>query len=116
MYKVYDIKNCDTIKKAMTWLKEHHISVEFHDYAKEGISQQKVEQWLQQYDWEQLINKKGTTWRQLPENEKATTKEEAINLMMKRTSVIKRPIIESDKIVVVGFQESTYEQLFKLNE
>lgn len=116
MYKVYGIKNCDTIKKAMTWLKEHHIAVEFHDYAKDGISQQKVEEWLQQYNWEQLINKKGTTWRQLPENEKATTKDEAMSLMMKRTSIIKRPIIEADKIVTIGFQESTYEQLFKANE
>ena len=64
--KLYGIPNCDTVKKARTWLSSHNIEVDFHDYKKEGITKEKLKQWSKEAGWETLLNKKGTTWRQLP--------------------------------------------------
>lgn len=112
MYKVYGIKNCDTMKKAMTWLTENNIPFEFHDYKKEGISESKIQEWLTQKPWDVLINKAGTTWKKLSEEEKATDETSATQLMIAKPSMIKRPIIENDKIVVMGFKADDYQQLF----
>lgn len=113
MYKVYGIPNCDTVKKAITWLKENDIPFEFHNYKKEGISQEKLNEWLTQKPWEVLVNKAGTTWKKLSEEEKANDNASAIALMLDKTSVIKRPIIEGDKIVAIGFKSENYEKVFK---
>ena len=113
MYKVYGIPNCDTVKKAITWLKENDIPFEFHNYKKEGISQEKLNEWLTQEPWEVLVNKAGTTWKKLSEEEKANDNASAITLMLDKTSVIKRPIIEGDKIVAIGFKSENYEKVFK---
>jgi arsenate reductase len=113
MYKVYGIKNCDTMKKAMTWLTDNNIPFEFHDYKKEGISNEKIQEWLTQKPWDVLINKAGTTWKKLSDEEKATDEMGASKLMMEKPSMIKRPIIENDKIVVMGFNPDNYEQIFK---
>jgi arsenate reductase (glutaredoxin) len=113
MYKVYGIKNCDTMKKATTWLTENNVPFEFHDYKKEGISEEKIQEWLTQKPWDVLINRAGTTWKKLSDEEKATDEKGAIKLMMEKPSMIKRPIIENDKIVVMGFNSDTYEQIFK---
>lgn len=112
MYKVYGIKNCDTMKKAMTWLTDNNIPFEFHDYKKEGISNEKIQEWLMQKPWDVLINKAGTTWKKLSEEEKATDETSATQLMIAKPSMIKRPIIENDKIVVMGFKADDYQQLF----
>jgi arsenate reductase (glutaredoxin) len=113
MYTIYGIANCDTMKKAITWLKDNNIPVEFHDYKKKGISAEKLEEWLTQKPWDVLINKAGTTWKKLSEEEKAIDNESALKLMLEKTSLIKRPIIESDKIVAMGFNPENYQQLFK---
>jgi arsenate reductase len=113
MYTIYGIANCDTMKKAITWLKDNNIPVEFHDYKKKGISAEKLEEWLTQKPWDVLINKAGTTWKKLSEEEKAINNESALKLMLEKTSLIKRPIIESDKIVAMGFNPENYQQLFK---
>ena len=113
MYKIYGIKNCDTMKKAITWLSENNVDFEFHDYKKSGISQDKIQEWLTQKPWEVLINRAGTTWKKLSDEEKATDEISATKLMMAKPSMIKRPIIENDKIVVMGFNSDTYEQIFK---
>ena len=113
MYKIYGIKNCDTMKKATTWLTENNIEFEFHDYKKLGISEGKIQQWLTQKPWDVLINRAGTTWKKLSDEEKATDEISATKLMMAKPSMIKRPIIENDKIVVMGFNSDTYEQIFK---
>ena len=113
MYKIYGIKNCDTMKKATTWLSENNVDFEFHDYKKSGISQDKIHEWLTQKPWEVLINRAGTTWKKLSDEEKATDEISATKLMMAKPSMIKRPIIENDKIVVMGFNSDTYEQIFK---
>lgn len=118
MYIIYGIPNCNTVKKALQWLNEHQVSYQFHDYKKQGITEEKLKNWAAQTDWKNLINTKGTTWRQLDEavQQEITTADAAIALMKEKTSVIKRPLIEQDeKIVTLGFDEATYRKLFTRN-
>jgi len=114
MLKVYGIPNCDTVKKATIWLKNKGIAYEFHDYKKLGISQAKLEEWLTQVSYETLVNRKGTTFKGLSDEEKSKIVDNAsaIALMLEKTSVIKRPVVESDKILAVGFKEDEYEMIF----
>lgn len=113
---VYGIKNCNTVKKGVEWLRAKKIDFDFHDYKVKGISEAKLKSWCKQVGWETLVNKRGTTWRQLPEPVHASIVDEssAIKLMLEKTSVIKRPLIErGDTVVVVGFNEEEYEKYFK---
>jgi arsenate reductase (glutaredoxin) len=114
MLKVYGIPNCDTVKKATVWLKNKGIAYEFHDYKKLGISEAKLEEWLIQVPYDKLVNRAGTTFKKLTEEEKAKIIDNAsaITLMLEKTSVIKRPIVESDKILAVGFKVEEYEVIF----
>ena len=103
---VYGIKNCDTVKKALRWLDDQDIEYEFHDYKTKGISKEKLSSWCKQLGWEKLVNKKGMTWRQLDEKTKAKVSDEiqAIALMIDKTSVIKRPVIErKNEVITIGF-------------
>ena len=116
MYIVYGIPNCDTVKKVFTWLNEHKIPYQFHDYKKNGINPAKLKNWSKQAGWETLLNKRGTTWKELDAATQATINNEkaAIALMAENTSSIKRPVIEKeDKVVVVGFDEKRYNEIFK---
>lgn len=111
---VYGIKNCDTVKKALDWLKKNKIEYEFHDYKSQGITDTKLKDWSKQVGWESLVNKKGMTWRQLDDKTKDSIVKEssAIALMKEKTSVIKRPLIEQNgKVVTLGFEESNYKKL-----
>ncbi len=108
---VYGIKNCNTVKSAIDWLKKKKIAFEFHDYKSMGITDAKLKEWCKQVGWEALVNKRGLTWRQLTEAEqqRVATEKEAVLLMKNKTSVIKRPLIEiAGKIVVLGFDEAEY--------
>ena len=103
---VYGIKNCNTVKSALDWLKQHKVDFEFHDFKSMGVSESKLKEWSSQVGWENLVNKRGTTWRQLPpaSQERVKNQSAAIELMKEKTSVIKRPVIESGgKIVALGF-------------
>jgi arsenate reductase len=114
---VYGIKNCNTVKSAVDWLKKHTVEFEFHDYKKSGITKAKLGEWSKQVGWESLVNKRGTTWRQLDEavQKKITSGKAAIDLMMEKTSVIKRPLIENNgKVILLGFDEVEYTK--KLNK
>ena len=113
---VYGIKNCNTVKLATTWLKEKNIEFEFHDYKTKGISDVKLKNWSKQIGWERLVNKNGTTWRQLDEDvqAKVTNEKTAVALMKEKTSVIKRPLVEKDdQVLAVGFNEEEYKKVFK---
>lgn len=113
---VYGIKNCDTVKKALTWLTAHKIAFDFHDYKTQSITEHKLQAWCAQVGWEVLLNKKGTTWRKLDEQTQATVTNEkaAIAVMMANTSIIKRPVIEkNDKVIAVGFEEKLYREKLK---
>lgn len=112
---VYGIKNCNTVKSALDWLKKNKIEFEFHDYKAKGVTPAKLKEWSKQVGWESLVNKRGTTWRQLDENEQAkvTNESAAISLMKEKTSVIKRPLIEKDgRVVTLGFDEVEYKKIF----
>jgi arsenate reductase len=116
MKTVYAIPNCNTVKKALDWLKAHKVNYEFHDYKKLGITSTQLTNWSKQIGWEALLNKKGATWRQLPKEiqESITNQKAAIALMMEKTSIIRRPLIEEEgKIWVLGFDETEYKKALK---
>jgi len=112
---VYGIKNCNTVKKALDWLSKEGIAYTFHDFKKEGITEEKLRTWENQTGWEPLVNKRGTTWRQLsPEEQLAVVDAASANrLMQAKTSVIKRPVIESPKGIILGFNENEYQAKLK---
>lgn len=113
---VYGIKNCNTVKSALDWLKKKNVEFEFHDYKSKGITDAKLKAWSKQVGWESLVNKRGTTWRQLDEavQKKVTSEVAAISLMKEKTSVIKRPLIEDgEKVIALGFDEGEYQRVFK---
>jgi arsenate reductase (glutaredoxin) len=112
---VYGIKNCNTVKSALEWLKKNKVDMDFHDYKTKGVTEDKLRSWSKQVGWEALVNKRGTTWRQLDEARqlKVTNELSAIALMKDKTSVIKRPLIEKDgKVLILGFDEAEYRKLF----
>lgn len=111
---VYGIPNCDTIKKTLDWFKKQDIEVNFHNYKKEGITKTLLNEWVKQVGWEVLLNKKGTTWKQLgPEEQAAATNAKAVvALLAANTSMIKRPVITLDnQVCVVGFNEAALQEL-----
>jgi len=108
---MYGIKNCNTVKSAIDWLNKNKVEFEFYDYKKSGITEAKLREWSKQVGWENLVNKRGTTWRQLDEaiQKQVINEKSAIALMVEKTSVIKRPLIEKNgKVVLLGFDETTY--------
>lgn len=114
--KLYGIPNCDTVKKARNWLKANGIAYEFHDFKKEGVTAAQLKAWSQQTGWEKLLKKQGPTWGRLPPESKAAADNEAsvLALMEQMPNLIKRPMLEQDgKILGLGFDENTYQSLFK---
>ena len=115
--KLYGIPNCSTVKKARDWLALHHIEVEFHDFKKQGLDTNTAENWLEQRDFSELINRKGLTWRGLNEEQKLAVKDNAtaLSLMLDKTSVIRRPLLEKNgQLLHVGYDEAAYEKIFNL--
>lgn len=111
---LYGIPNCDTVKKARTWLTDNHIDFTFHDFKKQGLDRATAAAWLDARDWEVLINRKGTTWRNLSDEQKAavTDKASALELMLATTSVIKRPVLQGAGVLQVGFTPDLYAGVF----
>jgi arsenate reductase len=112
---VYGIPNCDSTRKAMKWLNRKKIVFSFHDYKQDGISKQKLEAWCNKTGWEIILNKRSTTWREIPEAEqkKVTGQSSAILVMIKNNSIIKRPVIENGIDLIVGFNEEQYNKQLK---
>ncbi|HEX8613071.1 MAG TPA: ArsC family reductase [Telluria sp.] len=113
---LYGIPNCDTVKKARTWLADHAQDFDFHDFKKQGLERATVAAWLDQIDWEVLVNRKGTTWRKLPDERRAAIvdKASALELMLEQPSVIKRPVLAGAGKLSVGFSDDQYRQIFSL--
>lgn len=111
---VFGIPNCDTVKKARTWLDTNGVPYTFHDFKKNGISPALIEGWMAQTDWELLLNRKGTTWRGLPDDRKAliVDADSAADLMLELPSVIKRPVLVTGDKIQVGFSDALYQQIF----
>ncbi|GGG43077.1 ArsC family reductase [Chelatococcus composti] len=109
---IYGIKNCDTMKKARAWLEARGIAYAFHDYKSAGIDRGQLEGWVRQAGWETLLNRAGTTFRKLPEADKQGLDEaRAIDLMLANPSMIKRPVLDIDGRIVVGFSPADYESV-----
>jgi arsenate reductase len=111
---IYGIKNCDTMKKARTWLDAHGVAYAFHDYKAEGIERRRLKSWVRALGWEVLLNRAGTTFRELPDADKAGLNEgKAIALMLAQPSMIKRPVLDIGGKLIVGFKPDTYAQTFR---
>jgi Spx/MgsR family transcriptional regulator len=113
--KFYGITNCNTVKKALDWLKENHVNYEFHDFKKLGVSTEKLKEWNDKAGYEKFLNKQGLTWKQLDPTVKESVKgaDEALLLLQQKTSMIKRPVIEDGSFLFFGFDENVYAQHFK---
>lgn len=112
--KLYGIPNCGTVKKARTWLEQHGVEYEFHDFKKQGVTESLLSGWLRQVGWQRLLKKTGPTWGQLPDTVKASIKDDAsaLALMLEKPNVIKRPVLEqAGKVLATGFNETDYEGL-----
>lgn len=110
---IYGIKNCDTMKKARAWLDEHGIDYRFHDYKTEGIDRAHLERWVDELGWETVLNRAGTTFRKLDEAAKADMgRSKAIDLMLEQPSMIKRPTLERNGRIIVGFKPEIHETFF----
>ena len=113
MITIYGIKNCDTMKKARQWLDAHGVEHAFHDYKTAGIDRAAIEKWMQQVGWESLLNRAGTTFRKLTEDERQhLTADKATALMCAQPSMIKRPVLDTGRRIVVGFSPVGYAGLF----
>ena len=112
MVTLYGISNCDAVRKAKAWFSEHHVAYEFVDYKKHGAPADKLRLWANDKGWEALCNKRGTTWRKLSDAQKAQVvdTESAIAIMVAEPSLIKRPVVESNSELLVGFDAQTYQQ------
>ncbi|MDX8379000.1 MAG: Spx/MgsR family RNA polymerase-binding regulatory protein [Gallionella sp.] len=117
--KLYGIAHCSTVKKTRDWLKSHQIEFEFHDFKKLGLDEATALNWLHQRDWSEIINRKGTTWRNLLDEQKQQIKDNtsALTLMLDKTSAIKRPLLEQDgKLLHIGFDATAYAKIFKVED
>jgi arsenate reductase len=107
---IYGIKNCDTMKKARTWLDGRGIAYRFHDYKAEAIDRPHLERWCKEAGWETVLNRAGTTFRKLDEADRQGLDEQkAITLMLAQPSMIKRPVLEADGNLLIGFKPDLYE-------
>ena len=106
---IYGIKNCDTMKKARNWLESHGVAHDFHDYKTAGLSRELIERWCDELGWEVLLNRAGTTFRKLPDDEKQNIdRQKAIELMLAQPSMVKRPVLDLAGRLLVGFKPELY--------
>jgi Spx/MgsR family transcriptional regulator len=116
---IYGIKNCDTMKKAFTWLTQHGVAYAFHDYKTAGVTKAQLQKWCRAAGWETVLNRAGTTFKKLPEADRMNlTQEKAIALMAAQPSMIKRPVLETDGVetggkIEIGFKPERYAAVFK---
>lgn len=109
MITIFGIKACDTMKKARTWLEDHGVAYQFHDYKTSGIERTQLVRWCREVGWETLLNRAGTTFRKLPEDAKlGLDQDKAITLMVAQPSLIKRPVLQLPGRLLVGFKPELY--------
>jgi Spx/MgsR family transcriptional regulator len=112
--KLYGLPNCDTVKRARTWLTEHDVAAEFHDFKRQGVPADRLDAWMADAGWEAVLNRRGNTWRKLSDAEREAVVDAATarNLMLSQASVIKRPVVEwPDGRITVGFDPVTWAAL-----
>ena len=110
---LYGIRNCDTVRKARAWLESSAVEYDFHDYKVSGIDRARLAAWTGELGWEKVLNRAGTTFRKLPEADKAGLDEDrAIALMLEQPSMIRRPVLDLGDRRILGFDEKAYAQAF----
>ena len=113
MIHLYGIRNCDTMKKARRWLDGNGIEYRFHDFKKEGLAADRLRRWIEAVGWETLLNRRGMMWRKLPpEVREHIDRASATRVMLETPTIVKRPVLEKDGEVVVGFSPERYQALF----
>ncbi|PCH52019.1 MAG: ArsC family reductase [Cellvibrionales bacterium] len=113
MATLFGIKNCDTVKKARQWLDTHSVAYQFHDVRADGLTENQVKQWLNDVDWQVLVNKRSTTWKQLSETDKENLNEDNVTqVLLDNPTLIKRPVLETKSGTFVGFKAADYETIF----
>lgn len=114
MILLYGISNCDTVRKARAWLDERAIDYEFHDFRKDGLNPVQLRAWVDELGWENLINRRGTTWRKLPEATHDNMNEAlALAVMEDQPSIIKRPLLDLGSRRILGFDAEQWKNLFQ---
>ena len=114
MLTIYGIKSCDTCSKARKFLASKEIEFRFHDMREDGLDIQMLERWVQRLGWERLLNKKSVTWRKIPEVDRNDmTQDKALAAMIDRPTLIKRPILEDDNFIAVGFSEKRFSEFLE---
>ncbi len=117
MVIIYGIENCDNVKKARRWLDSFCVHYEFHDFRKDGIEYSKVKKWVTLLGWETLINRRSTSWKSLETDARIGMDcDKAIDVILKKPTLIKRPVAESDEILLIGFKPMIYEEHFSNSE
>lgn len=110
---LYGIANCDTIRKARNWLAAHDVEYNFHDYRKQGVSRVLLESMIDELGWEALLNRRGTTWRRLPEADREDLgREKSVRIMLDHPAIIKRPVLRHGNHFILGFDEARYAEIF----
>jgi arsenate reductase len=110
---IYGIKNCDTMKKVRAWLDAHGVAHAFHDYKTAGLDEARLQSWIDALGWEPLLNRAGTTFRKLPDADKANLDAaKAKRLMLAQPSMVRRPVLDLDGRLTVGFRAEVYAELF----
>ncbi|WP_454280926.1 ArsC family reductase [Sphingomonas sp. Marseille-Q8236] len=111
--ELYGIPNCDTMKKARVWLDQHGVAYRFHNYKADGIDEATLRRWVEQVGWELLLNRAGTTFRKLDEADRQDIDaDKAITLMQAQPSLIKRPVLDREGALTVGFKPERYAEIF----
>ena len=113
MVILYGIKNCDSVKKARAWLTEHNVQFKFHDFRSDGLTESIIDNWLKRTEWELLLNRRGITWRHLDASVKeAINPANIIDVLLEYPTLIKRPVLNYEEIVTIGFNSDFYEAIF----
>lgn len=112
--KMYGIANCDTVRKARKFLENNRIDFSFHDFRKDGLTLEKIQQWLEKQPIETLVNKRSTSWKQLSEAQKnALMEKRDLSPLIETPTLVKRPVLEADSFLMIGFKEQDYQALIK---
>lgn len=110
---LYGIANCDSVRKARKWLTEQGVDYRFHDFRKDGLNEQQLRAWSAELGWQALLNRRGTTWRKLPEAlREAMDEEQALQVMLEQPAIIKRPLLDLGSERRLGFSDASYQELF----
>ena len=110
---LYGISNCDTVKKAKNWLDQQHIDYRFHDFRKDGLDAATINGWLKSVAWDKILNKRSTSWRHLDASvQQSISDTNIVPLLAQNPTLIKRPILDSNGIITIGFNMDTYQSIF----